>query len=206
MQAVLTKERSRCSALATSVEGSTFTSFWFAQRSGQRLLSRAAQFFPRRQAEFVVAALIMSLIAESSTRVLGTVHVSGQSKPATSIAGKNVGRKSQCELLAEAIIAKVEVGLSAQQIYPGFDGGKWLHRFLSIRKALCAQAAINLTRAGLVPGTSAGGRNFKLDFGLGAPIDDAQGKTRRSWVMRLVLSYSRKATAKRLVVGQDRDS
>ena len=33
---------------------------------------------------------------------------------------------------------------------------------------------------------------LQLDFGLGAPIDDGQGKTRRSWVLRLVLSYSRK--------------
>jgi hypothetical protein len=33
---------------------------------------------------------------------------------------------------------------------------------------------------------------LQLDFGLGAPIDDGQAKARRSWVLRLVLSYSRK--------------
>ena len=38
-------------------------------------------------------------------------------KPAISIAGLPAGPKSQCEPLAEAILAKVEVGLSAQRIY-----------------------------------------------------------------------------------------
>ncbi len=33
---------------------------------------------------------------------------------------------------------------------------------------------------------------LQLDFGLGAPINEGQGKGRRSWVLRLVLSYSRK--------------
>ena len=37
------------------------------------------------------------------------------------------------------------------------------------------------------------GEELQLDFGLGAPIDDGQGKKRRSWVLRMVLSYSRKA-------------
>ena len=38
-------------------------------------------------------------------------------KPAISTVGNGVGRKSQCEPLAEVIRAKVEVGLSAQRIY-----------------------------------------------------------------------------------------
>jgi transposase len=33
----------------------------------------------------------------------------------------------------------------------------------------------------------------QLDFSLGAPIDTDQGRSRRSWVFRMVLSYSRKA-------------
>jgi IS30 family transposase len=42
---------------------------------------------------------------------------SGEAKPAISTAGKSVGRKSQCEPLAELIKAKAEAGLSAQRIY-----------------------------------------------------------------------------------------
>src|SRR6202011_2739146 len=41
----------------------------------------------------------------------------GEAEPAISTAGKSIGRRSQCEPLAEAIMAKVEVGLSAQRIY-----------------------------------------------------------------------------------------
>ena len=40
-----------------------------------------------------------------------------QAKPAISTAGTIAGRKSQCEPLAEVILAKVEVGLGAQRIY-----------------------------------------------------------------------------------------
>ena len=32
-----------------------------------------------------------------------------------------------------------------------------------------------------------------MDFGLGAPIVDEQGKRTRTWVFRVVLSYSREA-------------
>src|SRR6202022_4771416 len=37
------------------------------------------------------------------------------------------------------------------------------------------------------------GEELQLDFGLGAPISEGQGKARRTWVLRMVLSYSRKA-------------
>ena len=37
------------------------------------------------------------------------------------------------------------------------------------------------------------GEEMQVDFGLGAPIEIGPGKTRRSWVFRVVLSYSRKA-------------
>jgi len=37
------------------------------------------------------------------------------------------------------------------------------------------------------------GEELQLDFGLGAPIKDGQDKARRTWVWRMVLSYSRKA-------------
>jgi len=44
------------------------------------------------------------------------VEGSRDSKPAISTVGKSAGRKSQCEPLADLILAKVEVGLSAQRI------------------------------------------------------------------------------------------
>ena len=119
------------------------------------------------------------------------IEGTGEAKPAISTAGKGTGRKSQCEPLAEAIMAKVEVGLSAQRIYQdlveesGFtDSYQSVKRF--VRKLRSIQPE-RVWRLECQPG-----EELQLDFGLGAPIGDAQGKTRRSWVLRLVLSYSRK--------------
>jgi transposase len=115
----------------------------------------------------------------------------GETKPAISTAGNGVGRKSQCEPLAEVILAKAELGLSAQRIYQdlvgenGFtDSYQSVKRF--VRKLREAPPE-RVWRLECQPG-----EELQLDFGLGAPIDDGQGKRRRSWVLRMVLSYSRK--------------
>jgi transposase len=39
------------------------------------------------------------------------------------------------------------------------------------------------------------GEELQVDVGLGAPICDGAGHARRSWVFRMVLSYSRKASS-----------
>jgi transposase len=49
------------------------------------------------------------------------------------------------------------------------------------------------------------GEEMQVDFGLGAPIQHEDGKTRRSWVLRVVLSYSRKAYSE-AVMRQDTES
>jgi transposase len=133
------------------------------------------------------------LLARLAKPAISTPGVEGdsESKPAISTAGKSAGRKSQCEPLTEAISAKVEVGLSAQRIYQdlveesGFtDSYQSVKRF--VRKLRAAQPG-RIWRLECEPG-----EEVQLDFGLGAPIQEAEGKTRRSWVLRMVLSYSRK--------------
>jgi transposase len=113
-------------------------------------------------------------------------------KPANSTAGKSGGRKSQCEPLSTTIAAKVEVGLSAQRIYQdlveenGFtDSYESVKRF--VRK-LKERQPERIWRMECRPG-----EEVQVDFGLGAPIEDGREKTRRSWVFRMVLSYSRRA-------------
>jgi Integrase core domain len=49
------------------------------------------------------------------------------------------------------------------------------------------------------------GEELQLDFGLGAPIDLGQNKKCRSWVLRLVLSYSRKGYSE-AVIRQDTET
>src|SRR6266481_5689973 len=113
-------------------------------------------------------------------------------KPANSTTGKSGGRKSQCEPFFGTIAAKVEVGLSAQRIYQdlveqnGFiDSYESVKRF--VRK-LKERQPERIWRMECRPG-----EEVQVDFGLGAPIEDGRGKRRRSWVFRMVLSYSRKA-------------
>ena len=129
--------------------------------------------------------------AKSAISIAGLEEASSEAKPAISTVGNGVGRKSQCEPLAAVIKAKVELGLSAQRIYQdlvsenGFtDSYQSVKRF--VRKLRTAQPE-RIWRLECQPG-----EELQLDFGLGAPIDDGQGKRRRSWVLRMVLSYSRK--------------
>ena len=49
------------------------------------------------------------------------------------------------------------------------------------------------------------GEELQLDFGLGAPIKEGQSKARRTWVLRMVLSYSRKAYSE-AVIRQDTET
>lgn len=107
-------------------------------------------------------------------------------------AGKSAGRQSQCEPFLEAIAGKIELGLSAQRIYQdlveehGFAGSyDAVKRYVGrLRK----KQPERVWRMECQPG-----EEMQVDFGLGAPIEDVPGgKTRRTWVLRAVLSYSRK--------------
>jgi transposase len=122
----------------------------------------------------------------------------GQAKPAISTAGSlGTGRKSPCEALAESIKAKVQIGLSAQRIWQdlvqehGFSNSyESVKRFVRKLRAAQPQAVCRLE--------CQPGEELQLDFGLGAPIQQPDGKTRRSWVLRMVLSYSRKGYSEAL--------
>src|SRR5260221_1644806 len=125
-------------------------------------------------------------------------------KPAISIAGIEAGRRSRCEALAAVIGAKVEEGLSAQRIYQdlveqnGFsDSYQSVQRF--VRKLKGAQPQ-RVWRMEARPG-----EEVQVDFGLGTPIWEGLGRPRRSWVLRMVLSYSRKAYSE-AVLRQDTET
>jgi transposase len=124
--------------------------------------------------------------------------------PAISTTGKGAGRKSQCEPLLGTIAAKLEEGLSAQRIFQdlvtqsGFtDSYESVKRF--VRK-LRQSSPKRVWRMECQPGEEA-----QVDFGLGAPVEIGAGKTRRAWVLRVVLSYSRKGYSE-VVARQDTES
>jgi transposase len=88
-------------------------------------------------------------------------------------------------------MAKVEVGLSAQRIYQDLvEESGFTDSYQSVKRFVRKLRSIQPDRVWRLECQP--GEELQLDFGLGAPIDDAQGKTRRSWVLRMVLSYSRK--------------
>lgn len=99
---------------------------------------------------------------------------------------------SLCEPFRAVIVAKLEQGLSAQRIYQdlvnehGFAG-----KYSSVRRfvgRLGRTTVLPFRRLECGPAEEA-----QVDFGTGAPVLQPNGKRRRTHVLRIVLSHSRKA-------------
>ena len=113
----------------------------------------------------------------------------GDSKPAILPAGIS-GRPSLCRPYHEFVLTGIETGLTAQRIFQdlrvdhdfagAYDSVKRYVRRLSV------STAERIERMECLPGEEA-----QVDFGLGAPVV-VDGKRRRAWVFRIVLSHSRK--------------
>ena len=111
----------------------------------------------------------------------------GDSKPAKA----PTGSRSICGPLQEEIEAKLKQGLSAQRIFQDLvQEHDFQAKYHSVRRFV---AKINRTtplpfrRIEVAPGEEA-----QIDFGTGAPIIDQDGRRRRTHVLRVVLSHSRK--------------
>ncbi|NJN70833.1 MAG: IS21 family transposase [Nitrospira sp.] len=123
----------------------------------------------------------------------GSDQTDDDSKPAKAPTGSvAVKSRSICAPFREAIEAKLQQGLSAQRIFQdlvqehGFPG-----KYHSIRRfvaKLKASTPLPFRRIEVAPGEEA-----QIDFGTGAPIIDGEGRRRRTHVLRVVLSHSRKA-------------
>lgn len=116
----------------------------------------------------------------------------GGPKPATEATPGTAGVPSKCETLRAAILSKLELGLSAQRIYQDlraehdFKGSyssvkRYVRRLgkttpLPFRRMECGPA-----------------QECQVDFGKGAWVETEDGKRKRPWLFRIVLSNSRKA-------------
>jgi transposase len=103
------------------------------------------------------------------------------------------GPPSECESFREQILAKVEQGLSAVRIHQDLVGEhrEGVPSYYSVRRFVARVAhktPLPFRRMETLPGEEA-----QVDFGSGALVHTAEGKKRRPWVFRIVLSYSRKA-------------
>jgi transposase len=102
------------------------------------------------------------------------------------------GRPSDCLPFRDFILAKLDQGLSAQRIFQDLaDDHAYSGSYYSVRRfvqRLQQGSPLPFRRMECGPGEEA-----QVDFGLGAPLSDGNGKRCRPHVLRLVLSHSRKA-------------
>nr|WRX36708.1 hypothetical protein [uncultured bacterium] len=111
---------------------------------------------------------------------------------APSITARPAGPVSSCEPHREQILAWLDAGLSIKRIhqdltvehdYQGSYYSVW--RFVS---KIQGSTPLPFRRIETDPG-----EELQIDFGTAAPIIASDGKSRRPWMLRLVLSHSRKA-------------
>jgi transposase len=102
------------------------------------------------------------------------------------------GRPSECAPYRSIIVAKLDLDLSAQRIFQdlvsdhGFTGSyDSVKRFV---RRLGNKRTLPMRRI-----ECAAGEEAQVDFGTGAPVIGPDGKRRKTYVFRIVLSHSRKA-------------
>jgi len=112
-------------------------------------------------------------------------------EPAVGATAARAGTISICAVWQAVIEAKLDLGLSARRIHQdllsehGFGGSYYsVRRFV---QRLGRTTALPFRRLECLPGEEA-----QIDFGKGAPIVDAEGRRRRTHVLRVVLCHSRK--------------
>jgi len=125
------------------------------------------------------------------------------SKPATAPTGSAVSKptkaptgsersQSACEAYRELILAKLDLGLSAKRIHQDLveDEG-FAADYVSVRRfvrRLRQGRPLPFRRLETAPGEEA-----QVDFGTAAPVIQPDGRRKRPWLFRIVLSHSRKA-------------
>ena len=112
--------------------------------------------------------------------------------------------RSRCEEQAVVIEGKVAKGLSAQRIYQDLVAEHgFAASYQSVKRYVAKLKAREPKRVWRIECQP--GEEVQVDFGLGAMIGEAEGRRRRSWVLRMVLSYSRKGYSE-AVMRQDTET
>jgi transposase len=112
--------------------------------------------------------------------------------------------RSDCEPLREVVEEKLDQGLHARRIFQdlvsdhGFQGSYWSVMRLVRRLGQCRELPYRRLEC-------AAGEEAQIDFGSGAPVFTQDGRRRRTYVFRIVLSHSRKAYSE-AVCRQDTES
>ena len=146
----------------------------------------------RAAAKSPTLSTLGSAEAESKSPRISTPGETSGADLVTAALEAEAGRPSFCDPHRVRIEAKLDAGLSAQRIYQdlraevAFRGSyQSVKRFV---RQLRRQQPERVWRIEVQPG-----EEVQVDFGTGAPVVDGPGRRRRPWVLRVVLSYSRKA-------------
>jgi transposase len=120
-------------------------------------------------------------------------YVAGNdSKPAKPDPRVGSGPANACEPFREVIVAKLEQGLSGVRIFQDLCAEhQFTASYSSVRRflqVLRKAHSLPFRRLEVGPGEEA-----QVDFGTAAPVVGKEGKRRRPWLFRIVLSHSRKA-------------
>lgn len=124
----------------------------------------------------------------TGSQELGGRESAGNSRPSDAI--RPAGPRSSCEPYRELIQGKVAAELSAKRIWQELQAEGIAIGYDSVRRfvqRLGRVRAVPFRRMECGPGEEA-----QVDFGVGAPVITPQGKRRRTYVFRIVLSHSRK--------------
>jgi len=135
--------------------------------------------------------LTVSKCTTPELQVTAGSAVVAESKCTTEAGKVTAGSRSLCAPHAGVIKAMVEQGLTAQRIWQdlrvghGFAGSyEAVKRFVNRVKARVPQRVWRLE--------SQAGEEVQVDFMQGPMVIDADGRKRRTWILRMVLSCSRK--------------
>jgi transposase len=125
----------------------------------------------------------------SPSRALSAI--SDPSKPATQVTPGFLRSKSRCEGHRETILAKLELGLSARRIFQDLRGEHGFQdSYQSVKRYVRKLGALHppaFRRMECAPAIEC-----QVDFGKGAWVEMENGKRKRPWLFRIVLSHSRK--------------
>jgi transposase len=104
-----------------------------------------------------------------------------------------LGTRSKCEPYRAIIENKLQINLTAQRIYQDLVAEHgYTDSYYSVRRFVKKLGGNEITlpfrRMECAPGDEA-----QIDFGTAAPVTGSDGKRRHSYVLRIVLSHSRKA-------------
>lgn len=113
--------------------------------------------------------------------------------PSAGGAACSSGPPSSCEPFRKQILDKLEQGLHAVRIHLDLrdEYRDQAPSYYSVRRFVARlkdKVPLPFRRLETLPGEEA-----QVDFGTGAPVRTVDGRTRRPWIFRIVLSYSRKA-------------